>query len=862
MNPENDGRILEFASGCVRAMRTLCAASFEESLPGALKQLAEIASIDRVGVYEIPNPVSVAPSDPSLVAEFRRERRSSSDSHAQPFGAEWNVSWFKELRQDRVVECARSGPEDPVAVPLPAGDVRLRSAIAVPIEVDGKLWGFLRLDFIRAQIAWTSQHEAVARGFTGLLGAMRSLDTRPRSREVASMLTLNQLAGEREVAFELDAKGNWTFLSPAWDRMTGYRAQRVVGSHHSHYFHSDRNGAGGEASRLDFLAGMDATGVHSGEALLKAEDGSRLWVSFLVTRLPAQNGSPVRYQGVLTDIQNRKTREEQERATALELQAKNAELLSALMAAQEATRLQGNFLATMSHEIRTPLNGVLGMTSLLLQTSLDRQQREFGQAIQSSAESLLSIVNSILDYSKLEAQRVELEEVYYDPRALAEEVCASLAELASRKRIDLVARMRFPMPETVLGDPGKVRQVLMNLVGNAIKFSKKGEVEVAVSWEPLLESEGELRFEVVDFGIGMSEETVARLFHPFSQAGPATSRLYGGTGLGLAISKQFCELMNGEIRVESKLGAGSRFSVLLRTSGKGLVESGWEAPAVVEGFRGKSVLLAGVGEVSARAWFEALGDSGLRLQRSQGLHDTLELLSRERLNRLTDVVVFDTKSLEGGASEINRGIRLVTRNPQLLLVLLDSMHGSVDQSVLKGVDPLLVLRKPISPYRALGKIVAAYAALSQTPRKPIQRLISATAELETAVPPVLVFAVGERRRKGLGYLLRHFSMGLVTADNYQDLVQNAAHREFSFVLLDADLGTQTEMEVAQKLRASLGASAPNLVAIAASSASRTFLADSKLFDAVLDAGFQREDLGRVVDQFASRRPAPKRASVS
>ncbi|MCL4784281.1 MAG: hypothetical protein KJZ70_14710, partial [Bryobacterales bacterium] len=296
--------------------------------------------------------------------------------------------------------------------------------------------------------------------------------------------------------------------------------------------------------------------------------------------------------------------------------------------------------------------------------------------------------------------------------------------------------------------------------------------------------------------------------------------------------------------------------------GKGLVESGWEAPAVVEGFRGKSVLLAGVGEVSARAWFEALGDSGLRLQRSQGLHDTLELLSRERLNRLTDVVVFDTKSLEGGASEINRGIRLVTRNPQLLLVLLDSMHGSVDQSVLKGVDPLLVLRKPISPYRALGKIVAAYAALSQTPRKPIQRLISATAELETAVPPVLVFAVGERRRKGLGYLLRHFSMGLVTADNYQDLVQNAAHREFSFVLLDADLGTQTEMEVAQKLRASLSTSAPNLVAIAASSASRAFLADSKLFDAVLDAGFQREDLGRVVDQFASRRPAPKRASVS
>ncbi len=862
MNPENEGRILEFLSGCVRAMRTMTAASFSESLPVALQQLAEMASIDRVGVYEIPNPDSAAPSDPKLIAEFSRERRNSADSQAQPFGAEWNARWYTELRQDRVVESARSGPDDPAAMPPPARGVRYRSAVAVPIDADGKLWGFLRLDFTRAEIAWTDQHEAVVRSFAGLLGTLRNLHARPLPREDASALTLNQLAGEREIAFELDAKGNWTFLSPAWDRMTGYRAHRVVGSHHSHYFLGHRNGAGGEAARLDFLDEMDATGTHAGEALLKAEDGSRLWVSFLVTRLPAQNGFPIRYQGVLTDIQNRKAREEQERASALELQAKNAELLSALMAAQHATRLQGNFLATMSHEIRTPLNGVLGMTSLLLQTSLDRQQREFGQAIQSSAESLLSIVNSILDYSKLEAQRVELEEVYYDPRELAEEVCASLAEPASRKRIDLVVRTRFPMPETVLGDPGKVRQVLMNLVGNAIKFSKKGEVEIAISWEPLLESRGELRFEVIDFGIGMSEETVARLFHPFSQAGPATSRLYGGTGLGLAISKQFCELMDGEIRVESTLGAGSRFSVLLKTSGKALVESGWEAPSVVEEFRGKSILLAGVGDVSAQAWSDALGECGLRLQRSQGLHDTLELLSRERLNRLTDVVVFDTRSLEGGASEINRGIRLVTQNPQLLLVLLDSVHSPVDRSVLKGVDPLLVLRKPISPYRAIGKIAAAYAALSQTPRKPIQRLVSASREPRAAVPPALVFAVGERRRKGLGYLLRQFSMGIVAADNYQDLVQNAVHREFSFVLLDADLGIQTEMEVARKLRASLGAAAPNLVAIAASGDSRAFLADSKLFDAVLDAGFQREDLGRVVEQFASRRPAPKRASVS
>ncbi|MCC6263975.1 MAG: PAS domain S-box protein [Bryobacterales bacterium] len=862
MYPESENRILEFFSGCVLAMQTMSTAPFSESLVLALKQLAEVALIDRVSVFELPPPAAGAPPIPTLVAEFRRERRSSAYSPSFLSGTEWNAQWYADLQQDRVVEGSNGEAVNPDASKPPTQSVRRRSVVAVPIEVEGILWGFLRMDFIHGGIVWTSQHEGVARSFAGLLGALRSLQTRSLPLEEASALTLNQLAGEREIAFELDAKGNWSFLSPAWDRLTGYRAQRALGSHHSQYFQSYREGVEGELVRLDFLDGMGASGTHAGEAVLKAEDGSHLWVSFLVTRLPAKDGFPLRYQGVLADIRNRKTLEAQEKASARELQSKNAELLAALMAAQKATRLQGNFLATMSHEIRTPLNGVLGMTSLLLQTSLDRRQREFGQAIQSSAESLLSIVNSILDYSKLEAQRVDLEEVYYNPRDLVEDVCAGLAEPASRKRIDLVVHTLFPIPDMVLGDPGKVRLVLMNLIGNAIKFSKKGEVGIVVSWEPLVEDTGELRLEVIDFGIGMSEETMERLFHPFSQAGPATSRIYGGTGLGLAISKQFCELMGGEIRVESKLGAGSRFRVLLRTSGTSMVEGGWQTPAETEAFRGKRVLLAGAGDLAAQSWFTALLECGLHMQRSQGLRDTLEFLSKETANRLTDVAVFDTKGLEGGASEINRGIRLVTQNPQLLLVLLDSIHSPVDRSVLNGVEPLLVLRKPISPYRALAKIAAAQAALPQTPRKPIQRLTNVVRETQAVEAPALVFAASEARRKGLGYLMRQFSMSFVSADNFQDLIQHAAHGEFNFILLDADLGVHTELEVAQKLRSALGASMPPLVGTVDGSASRAFLVNAKLFDVVLDEGFQREDLSRVVSQFSSLRSSTLRASVS
>ncbi|MDZ7638969.1 MAG: ATP-binding protein [Bryobacterales bacterium] len=858
-------------------MQAMNAEPLSVSLPLALQQLAEVASIDRASVYELRHPGQDAPPAASLVAEWRMERRASALAGAPLSGPDWDVRWYADLRRDRVVEGPGQdlgpSPAHASAAQSQAGlgllpqsalaqAPRRRSVVAVPIDVEGDLWGFLRLDFIRAEILWTEQHEAVARSFTRFLGIVQSVQTRHHPREAAVTFSLDQLAREHEIAFELDTKGNWSFLSPAWDQLTGYPAKRAVGSHHAHYLFQFSDATGSGLERLDLLQGIGNSGTHGGEGLLKADDGSHFWVSFLITMLPASDGVPVRYQGVLVDIQERKAREEREKATALELQAKNAELLTALMAAQEATRLQGNFLATMSHEIRTPLNGVLGMTSLLLQTSLDRQQREFGLAIQSSAESLLSIVNSILDYSKLEAQRVDLEEVYYDPRELVEEVCGSLAEPASRKRIDLVVHTRFPVPALVLGDPGKVRQVLLNLIGNAIKFSKKGEVGIVVSWEALLEPAGELRFEVIDFGIGMTEQTLDRLFRPFSQAEPATSRIYGGTGLGLAISKHLCELMGGEILAESQLGSGSRFQVVLRTTGRAIAASGWKCPGEMEAFRGKRVMLAGFGELSAQAWFVALGESGLHAQRSQGLRDTVELLSNEAAAAPTDVVVFDTHSLEGGGPEINRGIRLATRNPHLLLVLLDSIHDPVDRSAVKGVDPLLVLRKPISPYRALSLVAAAHAALTQTPRKPMQRLVKLSREPNGAMSPCLVFSASESRRKGLGYLLRRFGLGMVAAENFQDLLQRATGEDFALVILDADLGVQSEMEVAERLRSTLGGAVPPLVAVSSSNPAREQLQLSGLFDAVLEEGFQREDLRRVAEQFASQRLILPRASAS
>lgn len=489
-------------------------------------------------------------------------------------------------------------------------------------------------------------------------------------------------------------------FNPAAERIFGYRADEVIGrnvsmlmpepyrSHHDAY-----------VSNYQRTANAKIIGIGR-EVVGRRKDGSVFPMDLAVSEYDA--GSERHFVGIVRDVTERKRAAE--------------ELRAAKEAAEEANLAKSRFLANVSHELRTPMNAILGMTELALDEDLAKPVREYLTTAKESADSLLELLNGLLDFSRVEAGRLELEAAPFRLRALVDQTLRALSVRAKEKGIELRCDVDRQIPDWLAGDSLRLRQVLVNLVGNGIKFTSRGEVRLRVEVEREEDREVFLRFAVSDTGIGIPPEDQKRIFAPFTQADASTTRHYGGTGLGLAISSAIVELMGGRLVVESEPGRGSVFSFtarLVRQSGEASpaphAVSDLTAPIAVESppARPLGVLLAEDTPANQRLIERILHKRGHAVTVARNGREAIELARRERF----DVVLMDVQMPVMDGFQATAEIRQF-EDPQksrvpIIAMTAHAMKGDRQRCLAAGMDDYLA--KPIDRRRLL-EIIEAMAS--------------------------------------------------------------------------------------------------------------------------------------------------------
>lgn len=506
-----------------------------------------------------------------------------------------------------------------------------------------------------------------------------------------------------------------------------------------------------------------------------------------------EDGEVVGIQTIFWDITEQRKAEQA-------LLEEREQLRKAKREAEEANRAKSDFLANMSHEIRTPMNAIIGITDLLLETQLIQSQQEYLRMVQDSGVALLTLINDILDFSKIEAGKVELDHTAFDIHETLGDSMKGLGFRAHGKGLELALRVDQRIPKYLRGDPGRLRQIVINLVGNAIKFTEEGEVVLEIECEQVSDSHALLRFAVVDTGIGIAEEHCSKIFEEFEQADASTTRRFGGTGLGLAISSRLVRLMNGRIWVESELGKGSKFQfelplqVDLRESTESLNESNVD-------IQGTRVLIVDDNATNRRILKDMLTNWGMEPVTTSGGALAIQTLADAREEddafpiMISDVNMPEMDGLMLSKNAVHEGLL----SPSSIIMLTSGARPH-DAAELRSLGISKHLLKPVKQSEMYDAVVGALSEAGSTARNTSSLDLQETRVLLDELRILLAEDNLVNQKLAIG-ILEKLGHHVTIATNGVEALEKLEQQVFDLVLMDVQMPIMDGMQATRELRA-------------------------------------------------------------